>query len=83
MTTATAQGIKPHDPQGIAGSLLLSKPKVAEYIGISVNSLDRLRKKDGAFPLPVDVCGPTKLFWRAADIERYVAKLPPLTLAAG
>lgn len=83
MTAVTNTPIKPFDPQGIADTLLLTKTRAAKYIGISVASLDRLRERDEKFPFPVDICGPTKLFWRRTDIERYVAKLPPLCVAGG
>lgn len=50
--------------------LTLSKKEVADLLGCSVRTLERLRKKR-AFPSPIKLGG--RVLYRLADIEQFVA----------
>lgn len=71
MTATTWDQIKPHNPDGLGGCLLLGKKDVAKLLGFSVSTIQRLRKNDPNFPRPVDLPSKIKI-WKAADIIKYV-----------
>nr|DAG47837.1 MAG TPA: putative transcriptional regulator [Bacteriophage sp.] len=74
MTDTTTNPIKPHDPDGVAGALLISKKTVCALLGISTATLDRWRKDDSTFPKCVQSPNRQKR-WKRSDIETFAANL--------
>lgn len=54
---------------------MMSKAEVQEALGISQNTLDRVRNRDPFFPQPKRIPGGRKLMWSSADLESWIATL--------
>ena len=74
MTDKTNTSIKPHDPDGVAGALLIGKKTVCVLLGISTATLDRWRNDDPTFPKCIRSPNRHKR-WKRSDIVEFAANL--------
>jgi len=52
---------------------LLNSSAVAQRLGISLETLHRIRRTNPEFPKAIQLGGPrSRLLWRAADLDRFV-----------
>lgn len=62
---------------------LIDREGVARLFGISLSTLDRLRRNDSAFPQPIQLGNGMQLLrWRRNDLEQYLANRPPVDPAS-
>ena len=57
------------------GRMMMRKPRVAEKLGISVATLDRLRGLDRTFPMAVQL-GPQAIAWFVDEIDDWLTNRP-------
>jgi predicted DNA-binding transcriptional regulator AlpA len=54
-------------------SQLLNSAAVAAKLGISIETLHRIRRTNPEFPKAIQLGGPrSRLLWRAADLDSFV-----------
>jgi predicted DNA-binding transcriptional regulator AlpA len=54
---------------------ILNKRQTASMIGVSVSTLDRMRKRK-EFPPPIDVSGGRRIGWRLSVVQAWLASRP-------
>ena len=62
------------NPEEISGVMLITKKQLAGMLGVSQNSVDKLRR-EGKLPKPIDLLSRHKLLWRKSDIVRHIANV--------